>query len=184
MVDFTNKLVWTRTLFERAPQESRPLRDLRTFTPHNLPVLHAPAGRGVFSGLSMSVPGIQQSLYERLPIRKLLQQGPYLDPPQPGGRPWDPIYLKLTTNLNRNTKEAHEAAPILCQAIPLVLFNPNVPKLSLKLLTDGEEWPALLASAKTGHTIQELTKTAAPDTATSESVGISKSRTNCASGES
>ena len=65
-----------RTPSERAPQESGALWDRRSCTTQNLPVLHAEAGRELCAGPSMSMSGSQTYLYERLPIRKLLQQEP------------------------------------------------------------------------------------------------------------
>ena len=65
-----------RTLFSRAPQENGALRD-QTLISRNPPVLHAFVSREMFSGPSMSMQGIQPSLYNRLPIGRLMQQGPY-----------------------------------------------------------------------------------------------------------
>ena len=99
----------------RAPQESRALRDRRTFTRHDTPVLYAPAGREVCSVPSMSVRVSQPSLYNKLLIKKNFHQGPYPTPPS-GGRRRAPTYLRLMINMNQNTEEAHETAPILFQA--------------------------------------------------------------------
>ena len=69
-----------------------------------------------------------------------------------------------------NIKEAEKSAPILCQSILQVVFHPDLPELSPNILTDGEEWPALLAIPKTNHAGQVLTNTAAPNTNTTADV--------------
>ena len=93
---------------ERAPQESCILQDLRTFTPHNLPVLHAPSGREVCSGPSMSVPGSQPSLYEVFPICKLSQQEPYPDS-HTWGEAVAPYYFKAHVR----SEPKHQEVPII-----------------------------------------------------------------------
>ena len=68
------------TLSARGALECGDLRNRRTCTPHDAPVLYAPAGRELCAGKHMSMPGRQLSLYEWLPIGKLLQPGPYTGP--------------------------------------------------------------------------------------------------------
>ena len=86
--------------------------------------------------------------------------------------------MSLTTNVNQNIKEAIEFAPILCQAIPQVIFHPDVPDFFPNVLTDGEKWPALSASAKTVHAIEVLANTAAPNIATPVAVVSVKINSN------
>ena len=52
-------------------------RDCRDCTPHNTSVIYAPVGHEVRAGQCLSILGRQFSLYERLPIIKLPQLGPY-----------------------------------------------------------------------------------------------------------
>ena len=52
------------TLSARVPQEQGACCDLQTCTPHDTPVLYAPAGRKVCAGQRMSVPGRYSSLYK------------------------------------------------------------------------------------------------------------------------
>ena len=66
--------------YERAPHKRGAPWDLRNCTPHNPPVLYAPAGREICAGQSMYVPGLQSPLYKRLPIQKHFQQGAYAGP--------------------------------------------------------------------------------------------------------
>ena len=62
------------------PKKHGALRDLKTCTSHDTPVLYALAGRQVREDQRMSMPGRQLSLYERLPIEKLPQPEPYTGP--------------------------------------------------------------------------------------------------------
>ena len=68
------------TLLVRGPQECGTLRYHWNFTPHDNPFLYTSARREVCTGQRMSVPGHQSYLYERLPIEKLSQPGPYAGP--------------------------------------------------------------------------------------------------------
>ena len=70
-----------RTPSERVPQENGSLPYRRTFTPQYPVVMHTLDRHEVCSVTSMSMPGSQIYLYERFPIRKLSQQGPYPDSP-------------------------------------------------------------------------------------------------------
>ena len=64
----------------KGPQERGSLRNLQTCNPHDTPVMYTPAGCELCSGQCMSVTGRQSSLYERLPIEKCSQLGPYAGP--------------------------------------------------------------------------------------------------------
>ena len=77
-----------------------------------------------------------------------------------------PTALRLKTNASQNIEEAQEAAPILCQAIPPVVFHPDALAFSPRILTRGSDWPALPACANTDHADQAITNTSNPDTAT------------------
>ena len=44
--------------------------------------------------------------------------------------------LRVTTNVNQNIKEDHQSASIFFQAIPSVVFQPNIPEFSPNVLTD------------------------------------------------
>ena len=81
-------------------------------------------------------------------------------------------------NVNQNITEASEAAPILCQDIPQIIFYPDAPVFSPNFLTDRAGWPALLDSARAAHTANALTKTAASDTATLAAIGSGKINSN------
>ena len=99
----------------RGPQEHGSRRNHRIYNPNNTPVLYAAAGREVFAGQRMSVMGRQSSLYEWLPIGKLLQPG----------TTWASTAPSITTNVSKYIEEAQKAALKLCQAIPLVVFHPD-----------------------------------------------------------
>ena len=64
----------------RFPQEHGALSNLQACTPHDTPVLYTTAGREVCEGQRLSMPGLQSSMYEWLPIRKFPQLGPYAGP--------------------------------------------------------------------------------------------------------
>ena len=96
-------------------------------------------------------------------------KGPTQNPPS-RGRLRTPTALRLTNNVNQNTKESCKAAPIFCQSTPPVVFHPEVPEFSPNILTDIDECPALPASAKNAYATQSITKTTTPDTATPEAV--------------
>ena len=91
---FKNHQKENRSKYPKIPFQNPSLRALqengalcnRTFIPHDPPVLHALAGSEVCSSGSISVPCSQPSLYERLPVRTLSQQGPY---------PGSPIWKKF-----------------------------------------------------------------------------------------
>ena len=55
------------------------------------------------------------------PSANFRKRGP-TRPPPPGERPLPPTALRITSNVNRNIKKAHEAATILCQATPPQLY--------------------------------------------------------------
>ena len=61
---------------------------------------------------------------------------------------------------------------------PPVVFHPDAPSFSPRVLTRGEEWPALLDCTDTPHAAQALTKTTAPDIATPAAAGSSKIDSN------
>ena len=95
------------------------------------------------------------------PPENFLNKGPTRTPP-PGGRTRAPTTLRLPTNVNQNIEEAHESDLILCQATPSVVFHPEVPDFSPNVLTNKEEWPALLASAETAQADLVLAKNTTP----------------------
>ena len=80
----------------------------------------------------------------------------------------------------KNTKEAQEVALTLCQATPPVVFHPDAPALSLRILMRGAKWPALPERADTAHVSPALIKTATPEPTTLAAVRISKINPNCA----
>ena len=82
------------------------------------------------------------------------------------------------TNVNQNTKEAHEASPVLCQAISLVVFLPDAPELSPNALTGEDEWPALPDHVETAHAYQTITETVALDITTPAAVRSGKINSN------
>ena len=80
--------------------------------------------------------------------------------------------------MNRNIAEATKAAPILCQVILQVVFNPYNPAVSPSILTHGVGLTNLPARAGASHTAHMLTETSASDTATPESIGSGKIKLN------
>ena len=90
-----------RILSERAPQESEALWDRRTFTPCNLPVLHAPAGHEVCSGTAYPFRAANHSCTSGSLSEDCCNKGRTQTPP-PGGRPQASTVLRLTTKVNRN----------------------------------------------------------------------------------
>ena len=106
----------------KGPQERGALQDRRNCTPHNPPVIYAPDGYKMYAGPRMFMPGRQLYLYKRFPIRNFHNRGPTQTPPY-GGRPRPSTVLKLITNMERNIEDAQEAAPILCQSTPPVIFT-------------------------------------------------------------
>ena len=62
-------LLCSATPSARYPQKHGACHDRRACTPHNTPVLYAPAGHEVRAGQRLSIPDRQLSLYEWLPIR-------------------------------------------------------------------------------------------------------------------
>ena len=157
------------TPFVRGPQERRSLCDCQTFTPHDTPELYASAGREVCAVQRMSVPGRQSSLYERFPIRKFSQPGPYAGP--------------YCTKAHDQRVPKHRGGPRsrpdpLSGHPSLFVFHPNAPEFSPSVLTRGAEWPDLPAHADTAHAAQALTETATPDPSTPAAVVSGKRISN------
>ena len=63
-----------------APKKHRARRDRQACKSHYNPVMYALSGREVRAGQRFSMPGLQLSLHEWLPIVKLPQLGPYTAP--------------------------------------------------------------------------------------------------------
>ena len=102
------------------------------------------------------------------PSENYYKQGPTLAPTEP----------RLITNVIQNIEEAQETAPNLCQATPAVVFHPDTPSFSPRVLTRGFEWTVLPARAETAHTEPALTETAAPDPDTPSAVRSIKRNSN------
>ena len=73
-----------------------------------------------------------------------------------------PTAPRLTTNVSETIEEAQEAAPIIYQAIDLVVFHQDVPAFSPSILPRGDDWPGLPVRADTAYAAPALTNTAAP----------------------
>ena len=82
--------------------------------------------------------------------------------------------------MDQNIKEDIEAALILCNATPQVVFHPYIPEFSPNVLMYREEWPALTDGSETAHASQSITSTSSPDTATAASVRSGKIKSNYA----
>ena len=84
MEPFKKKSDDGRTLYAKpyagGPKKHVALRDRRTCTSHETPLLYSPAGREVRAGQHLSTLGRQSSMYKRLPIGKFPQLGPYMVP--------------------------------------------------------------------------------------------------------
>ena len=119
----------------------------------------------------------KQSCTSGLPSVNFVNKGPTHYPP-PGGRPRGHNFSRPVTNVNQNITEATEAAPILCQDIPQIIFYPDAPVFSPNFLIYRAGWPTLLDSARAAHTANALTKTAASDTATLAAIGSGKINSN------
>ena len=76
--------------------------------------------------------------------------------------------------MSKNILEATEASLILCQVACQVDFHPDKPTLSPPVPIRGVIWTALPADSGTAPMAYTLIETAAPDTATSSSVGSEK----------
>ena len=85
-----------------------------------------------------------------------------------------PTAQRLTTNVSETIQEAQEADPTLCQAIDLVIFHPDVPAFSSRVLLRVYEWTDLPARATTAKAAPALTETATPDPTTPMAVGSGK----------
>ena len=80
--------------------------------------------------------------------------------------------------MNQNIAEANEAAPILCQSTPQVVFHPGVPESSPNVIRYGAGGSTLSSRAEAAHATQAFTETDAPDTATPEAIGSGKINSN------
>ena len=76
----------------------------------------------------------------------------------------------LMTNVNRNIAETTKAAPVLCQVYHQVVFHPYKIEFSPPIIANGARWPALPSDADTALAAHVLTKTAAPNTATTAAI--------------
>ena len=85
-----------------------------------------------------------------------------------------PTAPRLATNVSETIKEAQEAALTLLHAISTFIFNQDAPELSPNVLPRGDKWPALPARTNAAHAAPGITKTAAPDPATTVTIGIGK----------
>ena len=113
------------------------------------------------------------------PLENCRNRGHTQNPP-PRGRSRALTALSFMTTVNRNITDSHKAAPILCQAIPQVVFHPDALVFSPSVLMRGAEWPTLPSGAKTSHVAQSLTNTFDHKTATPAAVGSRKINSNCA----
>ena len=113
------------------------------------------------------------------PSENCRNRGPTRTPP-PGGRLWAPTDLRITTNVNLNIKEAHKAAPFLCQSTPPAIFHPGAPELSPSIPMGKGEWTALTDCSKNSQVAQTLIETAAPNNGKPEDIGSGKINLNCA----
>ena len=85
-----------------------------------------------------------------------------------------PTAPKIMTNMRNTIEEAQEATPILCQAISPVVFHPDTPEFSPRVLLRRDKWPDLPVRTDTTNAALALTKTAASDPNTPAAVGIRK----------
>ena len=80
----------------------------------------------------------------------------------------------------QNIEEAQDAAPTLRQATPLVVFCPDVPAFSPRVLTIGANWRDFPECADNAHTTKALTDTPIPYPAIPVAVGRGKINSNIA----
>ena len=107
------------------------------------------------------------------PSYAFFNQGPLLTPTL-RGRLQDRNYPRLATNASKTIVVATKAAPVLFR----FNFNPNKPKLSPPVTTNGTGGIAPPAGACYSLAAHTLTKTAAPKSATPMAIGSGKKNSN------
>ena len=123
--------------------------------------------------------GGRPSLYRCLSLEKNHNKGHTHTTP-PGGRPRAPTGPRLTTKANRNISNASEDNPILCRFPHQVVFHPDTPEITPPINNDGTGWTAFPYSSGNAYLAHAITKTAASDTITPESIRSCKINSNCA----